>query len=483
MSSPDSRKWIALVLLCATQFLVVLDVAIVNVALPSIQTALDFAQEDLQWVVSAYTLTFGGLLLLGGRMADLLGRRRVFMAGLVVFSLASLACGFAQTDTVLIIARAVQGIGAAIISPAALSILVTTFDEGAERNKALGIWGAIAGIGGAAGVLAGGILTDSLGWEWIFFVNVPIGLAVIALIPRYIDESRAEGATRNFDVAGAVSVTAGLALLVYALVNTDSAGWLSGETVALFSVSVALIAAFIVIELRAAAPLLPLGIFRLRSLTGANIVGLLLGAAVFAMFFFLSLYMQQVLGYSALKSGFAYLLVAIVIILAAGASQALVTRFGTKSILAIGMALLAAGLLYFTQIEVGGSYLVDLVPGFLLAGVGLGFAFVPVSIAALQGVRPHEAGVASGLINTSQQIGGALGIAILSTIATTRTETVITDAGGLESAIPGALTEGFQYAFAVGAGMAVIGLIATLLFLDRDDLRRQAPEPLPAEAG
>jgi EmrB/QacA subfamily drug resistance transporter len=482
VSSTDSRKWIALVLLCATQFLVVLDVAIVNVALPSIQTALDFSQENLQWVVSAYTLTFGGLLLLGGRMADLLGRRRVFMAGLVVFSLASLACGFAQTDTVLIIARAVQGIGAAIISPAALSILVTTFEEGAERNKALGIWGAIAGIGGAAGVLAGGILTDTLGWEWIFFVNVPIGLAVIALIPRYIDESRAEGATRNFDVAGAVSVTAGLALLVYALVNTDSAGWLSGETIALFGVSIALLVAFVVIELRAAAPLMPLGIFRLRSLTGANIVGLLLGAAVFSVFFFLSLYMQQVLGYSALKSGFAYLLVAVTIILAAGASQALVTRFGTKMILAIGMALLTLGLLYFTQIDVDGSYLVDLVPGFLLVGVGLGFAFVPVSIAALQGVREHEAGVASGLINTSQQIGGALGIAILSTIATTHTEGVLRDAGGGQAAVAGALTEGFQYAFAVGAVMAVVGLIATLLLLNRDDLGHGATEPLPAEA-
>ncbi len=482
MSSTDSRKWIALVLLCATQFLVVLDVAIVNVALPSIQTALDFSQEDLQWVVSAYTLTFGGLLLLGGRMADLLGRRRVFMAGLVVFSLASLACGFAQTDTVLIIARAVQGIGAAIISPAALSILVTTFDEGAERNKALGIWGAIAGIGGAAGVLAGGILTDTLGWEWIFFVNVPIGLAVIALIPRYIDESRAEGATRNFDVAGAVSVTAGLALLVYALVNTDSAGWLSGETITLFAVSVALLAAFVVIELRAAAPLMPLGIFRLRSLTGANIVGLLLGAAVFSVFFFLSLYMQQVLGYSALKSGFAYLLVAVTIILAAGASQALVTRFGTKMILAIGMALLTLGLLYFTRIDVDGTYLVDLVPGFLLVGVGLGFAFVPVSIAALQGVREHEAGVASGLINTSQQIGGALGIAILSTIATTHTEGVIRDAGGSQDAIAGALTEGFQYAFAVGAGMALIGLIATLVLLDRRDHTHPVVETVPAES-
>ncbi|WP_217920982.1 MFS transporter [Miltoncostaea oceani] len=437
MGSQSTRKWIALVLLCATQFLVVLDVAIVNVALPSIQTALDFSQENLQWVVSAYTLTFGGLLLLGGRMADLLGRRRVFMVGLVVFSVASLACGFATSDTFLIAARAVQGIGAAVISPAALSILVTTFQEGAERNKALGIWGAIAGIGGAAGVLVGGILTDTLGWEWIFFVNVPVGLAVLALVPRFIDESHAEAETRNFDVAGAVSVTAGLALLVYALVNTDSAGWASAETIGLFAVSAALLVAFVVIELRATAPLMPLGIFKLRSLTGANIVGLLLGAAIFSMFFFLSLYMQQVLGYSALKSGFAYLLVAVVIIFAAAASQALVTRFGVKTILTIGMSLLTLGLLWFTQIDVQGGYLVDLVPGFVLAGIGLGFSFVPVSIAALQGVRPHEAGIASGLINTSQQVGGALGIAILSTIATTHTESLIEDAGGAQSAVPG----------------------------------------------
>ena len=467
MPASSSRKWIALVLLCATQFLVVLDVAIVNVALPSIQTSLDFSQADLQWVVSAYTLTFGGLLLLGGRAADLLGRRRVFMAGLALFSLASLACGFAESDSLLIAARAVQGVGAAIISPAALSILVTTFEEGAERNKALGIWGAIAGIGGAAGVLAGGVLTDWLGWEWIFFVNVPVGLLVLALVPRFIDESRAEGATRNFDVAGAVTVTAGLSLLVYALVNTDSAGWGSGETIGLLGASGALIAAFVAIEMRAAAPLMPLGIFRLRSLTGANVVGLLLGAAIFSMFFFLSLYMQQVLGYSALRSGFAYLLVAIVIVLAAGASQALVTRLGVRTVLATGMVLLTLGLLWFTQIDVSGSYAVDLVPGFLLTGVGLGFSFVPVSIAALQGVQAHEAGVASGLINTSQQIGGALGIAVLSTIATSHTADVLGDAGGAAEAVPGALTEGFQYAFAVGAALALVGLIATLVSFGR----------------
>ena len=474
MSSTDTRKWIALVLLCATQFVVVLDVAIVNVALPSIQTALDFSQEDLQWVVSAYTLTFGGFLLLGGRCADLLGRRRVFIAGLVLFTLASLACGLAQTDAFLIVARAIQGVGAAIISPAALSILVTTFPEGAERNKALGIWGAIAGIGGAAGVLLGGILTDTLGWEWIFLVNVPVGILVIALIPRFIDESRSEGATRNFDVAGAVSVTAGLALLVYALVNTDQAGWASAETIVLLAVSAILIATFIVIELRAKAPLMPLGIFRLRSLTGANIVGFLLGAAIFSMFFFLSLYMQQVLGYSALRTGFAYLLVAIVIIISAGVSQALVTRFGAKLILAIGMTLLTAGLVWFTQISTDGTYIVDLVPGFILSGIGLGFAFVPVSIAALQGVRPHEAGIASGLINTSQQIGGALGLAILSTIATTHTESLLTDSGNDQSQLTSFLTEGFQYAFAVGAGMALIGLIATLVTLDWHDRPQEA---------
>ncbi len=474
MSSPNTRKWIALVLLCATQFMVVLDVAIVNVALPSIQDALDFSQENLQWVVSAYTLTFGGFLLLGGRTADLLGRRRVFLAGLALFSAASLACGLAQTDTFLIAARAVQGVGAAVISPGALSILMTTFKEGSERNKALGIWGAIAGVGGAAGVLLGGILTDTLGWEWIFLVNVPVGVAVILLTPRFVAESRAEGATRSFDVAGAVSVTAGLALLVYALVNTDSAGWASGETIGLMALSAALIVAFVVIEMRAKAPLLPLSIFRLRSLTGANIVGLLLGAAIFSMFFFLSLYMQQVLGYSALRSGFAYLLVAITIIIAAGVSQALVTRYGSKIILAIGMALLTLGLLWFTMIEVNGSYVTNLVPGFLLTGVGLGFAFVPVSIAALQGVQAHEAGIASGLINTSQQIGGALGIAILATIATTHTDSVMKEAGGDSSQLTRALTEGFQYAFAVGAGMALIGLIATLIFLDRSDVGQEA---------
>jgi EmrB/QacA subfamily drug resistance transporter len=459
----DRRKWIALILLCATQFMVVLDIAIVNVALPSIQDALDFSQENLQWVVNAYTLTFGGFLLLGGRSADLIGRRRVFLAGLVLFSLASLACGLAPSEEALITFRAIQGLGAAIISPAALSILMTTFDEGAERNKALGIWGAIAGIGGAAGVLLGGVLTDSLGWEWIFFINVPVGALVIALGPRFLRESRLEAQTRTYDAAGAVSVTAGLALLIYGLVKSVDYGWGSGRTWGLLAAAAALIGLFLVIEARSRSPLLPLSIFRNRSLSSANIVGFLLGASIFSMFFFLSLYMQQVLGYSAMKTGVAYLLVACVIIVSAAASQALVTRFGVRVILAIGMALLTLGILWFTQVSVNGSYAVDLVPGFILAGIGLGFSFVPVSIAALTGVRAREAGVASGLINTSQQVGGALGLAILATVATSRTDNLLHDRVPLSTA----LTDGFQYAFYVGAGMAFLGLIATLLWTGR----------------
>jgi EmrB/QacA subfamily drug resistance transporter len=459
VSQTDRRKWFALVLLCATQFMVVLDVAIVNVALPSIQTALDFSEQNLQWILSAYTLTFGGLLMLGGRTADLLGRKRVFLAGLALFSLASLFCGLSQTEGMLITFRAIQGVGAAVISPAALSILMTTFEEGRERNVALGVWGAIAGVGGAAGVLLGGILTDTVGWEWIFFINVPVGALVILLGSQVLKESRVETATRKFDVTGAVSVTASLTLLVLGLTQSTSWGWGSPKTIGVLVLSAALMAVFIAIETRAANPVLPLRIFRLRVLTGANVVGFLLGAAIFSMFFFLSLYMQQVLHYSALKTGVAYLLVALVIIVSAASSQALVTRFGARSIMAIGMALLTLGILWFTQVSVGGSYAVDLVPGFLLTGVGLGFSFVPVSIAALTGVPDNLAGVASGLINTSQQIGGALGVAILSTVATTRTQSLTG-----ENPI-NALTDGFQAAFAVAAGMALVGLVATLVLV------------------
>ncbi|HEV7459288.1 MAG TPA: MFS transporter, partial [Solirubrobacteraceae bacterium] len=421
-TSTDRRRWIALGLLATAQFVVVLDASIVNVALPSIGRALHFSQDSLSWVVNAYVLTFGGFLLLGGRLADLLGRRRVFIAGLIIFAIASLAGGLAQSEAWLIAARAVQGLGAAILSPAALSIVTNTFREGAERNRALGVWGAVAGSGGAAGVLLGGVLTDSLGWEWVLYVNFPIGILAALLAPRLIDESRAEGERRAFDVAGAVTVTAGLSVLVYALVDAQNAGWGSFQTVGLLGLSVALLAAFTLIETRAAAPLVPFRIFKSRTLTGANVSGLLIGASLFSMFFFLSLYMQQVLGYDALKTGFAYLPLALTIIVAAGITSTLVTRTGFKPSLAAGMAFITVGLLWFTQVSVDGTYLVDVLPGAILVALGLGFAFVSVTVAATSKVTSAEAGLASGLINTSQQIGGALGLAILSAVATARTD-------------------------------------------------------------
>jgi EmrB/QacA subfamily drug resistance transporter len=466
-------KWFALALLCATQFMVVLDVSIVNVALPSIERALHFSASGLQWVASAYALTFGGFLLLGGRVADLLGRRRVFMIGLVVFAAASFACGLASSSGFLVGARMVQGLGAAIISPAALSILTTTFAEGKERNTALGVWGAIAGTGGAAGVLLGGILTDWVGWEWIFFINVPIGLAVIALAPRLLQESRVESDERRFDVAGAASVTLGLVVLVYALVSTTTHSWIAPRTLGLFALSAVLLIVFVVIELRVPEPVLPLSIFRLRTLAGANIVGFLLGSSIFSMFYFLSLYQQFVLGYSPLKTGIGYLAIAVTIIISAGVSQAIVTRVGVRPVLTLGMVLLTIGLLWFTQIDAHGSYATDLLPGYLLAGVGLGFAFVPDAIAALEGVTPEQAGIASGLINTSQQIGGALGVAILTTVAATRTEN-LGPAAGL-----GGLTSGYRYGFAVAAGMAVIGVVASLVTIRTESLE---PEPERATA-
>ena len=477
MSPDNDRKWFALILLCAVQFMVVLDVAIVNVALPTIKNALNFSDANLQWVVSAYTLTFGGFLMLGSRLADLLGRKRLFIAGLVLFSAASLACGLSQSDTQLIVFRAIQGLGAAVISPAALAILTTTFAEGEERNKALAIWGAIAGTGGAVGVLLGGILTDQIGWEWIFFLNVPIGLIVILAGQRVLHESRVELGSRSLDIAGAILVTAGLTLLVYGLVTTDTYSWTSTRVLGSLAGAAVLLAGFVAVELRAKAPILPFSIFRLKSLTGANIVGLLLGAAIFSMFFLLSLYMQQVLGYSALKAGVAYLLVASVIIVAAGASQALVTRIGVRSVLITGMVLLVAGLVWFSQVSVHGSYATDLAPGFILAGIGLGFSFVPVQIASLIGVTHDEAGIASGLINTSQQVGGALGVAVLSTITFTRYDSYLGDHGNNLALIPNALVDGFHVAFLVGAGLALIGLVATLLFIPKDV---KSEQPVPA---
>src|SRR5215218_6286173 len=348
---PQDKKWLALALLALAQFVVVLDASIVNVALPSIGEDLAFAPEDLSWVVNGYTLFFGGFLLLGGRMADLLGRRRLFIAGLVLFAVASLAGGLASSPGMLIAARAVQGLGAALLSPAALSLVTVMFSEGAERNKALGGWGAVAGSGGAAGVLLGGILTEYAGWEWVLFVNVPIGIAAAIAASRLLPESRNTG-SRHFDVAGAVSVTAGLSLLVYTIVDANNAGWTSGQTLGLAAVALALLAAFVAIELRSKAPLVPFGFFRNRTITGTNVVGLLVAMALFSMFFFISLYMQQVLGYSAIKSGLSYLPLAVGIIVSAGIASSLVTRFGFKPILVTGLLLTAAGLVWFSQVDV-----------------------------------------------------------------------------------------------------------------------------------
>jgi EmrB/QacA subfamily drug resistance transporter len=475
-AEPDPRRWWALALLCSAFFMVILDVSIVNVALPSIQKDLHFSQGDLQWILSAYALTFGGFLLLGGRMADLLGRRRVFMTGVALFTAASLLCGLSSSEGMLIGARAVQGLGAAILSPAALSIISTTFQEGSERNKALGIWGAMGGSGAAVGVLMGGVLTKWLGWEWIFFVNVPVGVTVLLLVRSVVRESRATNAVRHFDALGAVLITSALVLLVYALTRANVNGWTSAQTIGVLAASAVLLVAFVVVELHSKAPLVPLGIFaRLRTLTGANVVGFLLGGLTFAMFFMLSLYMQQVLGMSALQAGVGYLAVALTAIAASGIAQAVVTKIGVKPAMAFGLVLMTLGNLWFTQVSADGSYAVDLLPGFLAIGVGLGFSFVPMSIAALAGVAPHEAGLASGLINTSQQIGGALGVAVLSTVSTSRAEHLV--AHGESQAE--ALTSGFALSFWVAVGFGLAALAATLLLIRREEL---AAVPVEAEA-
>ena len=466
MDAPHAdRRWLALVLLAGAQFIVVLDASIVNVALPSIDSALGFSEENLQWVVNAYVLVFGGFLLLGGRAADLLGRRRVFMFGLVLFGVASLVGGLSESEGTLIAARAVQGLGGAIFSPAALSIITTTFPEGSERNKALGVWGAVAGAGGAVGVLLGGVLTDSLGWEWVFFVNTPVTIAAAALSPLLIDESHAEVEVRHFDALGAVSVTAGLSLLVYGMVEASQNGWGAASTLAVFGVSAALLVFFVLWELRSPAPLVPFRIFRLRNLTAANLTSILIGASLFSMFFFVSLYMQQVLGYSPLKAGLSYLPLSATIILSAGAASQLVTRLGFKPVLIGGMVLVAIGLFMFAGVSPDGTFTGDVLPASLVAAAGLGFSFVPVTIASQSGVDKADAGLASGLINTSQQIGGALGLAVLSTIATTRTEDVMEAARGAQSALPNALTEGFQSAFTAGAFFAIAGVVLGLVLL------------------
>ena len=465
MITSPRMKWLGLALLAAVQFMVVLDIAIVNVALPSIQADLGFSQANLQWVISAYALVFGGFLLLGGRTADLLGRRRIFMVGLVMFTIGSLLCGLAWDEASLIGARAIQGLGAATISPAALAILMTTFAEGRERNIALGVWGAVGGFGAAAGVLLGGVLTDALSWEWIFFVNIPVGLAALALAPVLLKESR-DTRVKSFDALGAVLVTSGLTAAVLAITQGNEWGWSSGRTLGVFALSAALLVGFVVWENRVAEPLMRFGILRTKTVLGANVAGFILGTALFSMFLMLTLYMQQVLGYSAMKTGVAYLAVAGTSIIWANVAAAMVTRVGVRPLIAGGMAVLTLGLLLFTQVSVDGSYVSDLLPGFLLVAFGLAFCFVPISIAALAGVRQAEAGLASGLINTSQQIGGAVGIALLSSIAISRTESELVSG----VAQPEALTSGFQIAFWVGAAIAAVGVVAALVLIRQEEI-------------
>jgi EmrB/QacA subfamily drug resistance transporter len=462
----DSRRWLALAVIVAAQFMVVLDVAIVNVALPSIKTDLDFSQESLQWVITAYSIFFGGVLLLGGRLADLLGRRRIFMAGLALFTVSSLLDGLAWSEGSLITFRCLQGLGAALVSPAALSILTTTFREGRERNLALGIWGAASGSGGAAGVLLGGALTSGLSWPWIFFINVPVGAIVIGVSPWLLRESRADLRDRHFDFAGATVITGGLMVLVYAMTRATEHGWGNVATIGLLTVSVILIASFFLIELRSRAPLLPLRILRLRTLAASNVSGLIAGAAIFSQFFLLTLYMQQVLHYSALKTGVAYVGLTLTIIAVSAAAQALVTRIGVRIVLTAGLALSTVALVLFAQLPVDGHYWTDLFPAFIISGLGLALTFVPMAIGALTGVRPADAGIASGLINTSQQIGGAIGVAAATTIATSLTNRYVDSHAGISPLSGAALTHGFEIAFYVLAATAAVGALLAALMLE-----------------
>jgi EmrB/QacA subfamily drug resistance transporter len=470
----DRRRWWALAVIVAAQFMVVLDVAIVNVALPSIKTDLHFSQESLQWVITAYSIFFGGVLLLGGRLADLLGRRRLFMAGLLLFTVFSLLDGLAWSEGSLIVFRSIQGLGAALLSPAALSILTTTFQEGRERNLALGIWGAASGSGGAAGVLLGGALTSGLSWSWIFFINVPVGALVIAISPWLLRESRADLQHRHFDVAGAASITTGLMVLVYAMTRAAQHGWGTGETIGLLVGAAVLIVAFFAIEARSKAPLLPLRIFRLRTLTASNVAGLLMGGAIFSQFFLLTLYMQQVLHYSALKTGVAYIGLTVTIVAFSAVAQALVTRIGVRPVLSSGLALSTVALVLFARLPVHGHYFRDLFPAFLISGLGLALAFVPMSIGALTGVRESDAGVASGLINTTQQIGGAIGVAVATTIATTFTAHYVNGHSGVSAFSGPALTHGFEIAFYVLAAIALAGAVLSALMVESRSAAPQA---------
>jgi EmrB/QacA subfamily drug resistance transporter len=479
MNSSKTNLRATLILACLAQFMVILDVSVVNVALPSIRHALKFSEEDLQWVVNAYTVTFAGFLLLGGRAADLLGRRRVFVSGLVLFALASLAGGLSNDQTVLIIARGIQGLGGAVIAPASLSILTTTFTDPRERNRAVGIWGAMGGAGGAAGALLGGIITSELTWRWILFINVPIGLAAAVLTQRLVAEGRNPERAQGFDLSGALSATVGLSLLVLGIVRTDQTGWGAASTIGLLAGGIALLVVFVAIEGRfAKAPLVPLRIFASRTLSAANVVVMLVGAASFGMWFFLTLYLQQVLGYSALKAGIAFLPMTVCIIIGSTFASRSVIRFGAKPLLIVGMLAQAAGLLLFTGIAVGGHYYSDVLAGSLLVAIGIGFTFVTGAIVAVAGVAPHEAGLASGLVNASRLFGGALGLAILAAVATAHTNTDLKHGISAHAA----LTNGFQLAFGIGAAIAFVGALVALVGLPQVRPRTAPAAPPPVVA-
>jgi EmrB/QacA subfamily drug resistance transporter len=466
------NPWLVLVVVGIAQFMVILDNTIVNVALPSIQRGLHFSPASLQWIVNAYTLAFGGFLMLGGRAADLVGRRRLFLIGIVLFSAASLMNGLAGSAGILVAGRAVQGLGGALVTPAALSVLTTTFAEGRERTAALGVWSAIAVGGGAVGLLMGGVLTSLLSWQWIFFVNVPVGVVAIALALRFVPESRIENARGGVDIAGAVSVTGGLVVLVYALVNAQTAGWISVETLGLTALALALLAAFVILETRLRHPLVRLGIFRMRSITGANASMLLIAGGLFAMFFFASIYVQEVLGYSALRAGLAFLPVTLGIIAGAGLSNLLIHRVGVRAVGISGMSIAAVGLIVLSRIPVKGTYLGDLLPGLMVMAFGMGLTFVPITLIATTNVAPEDAGLASGLLNTAQQLGGAIGLAVLSTLAANTTANTLSSLGHVPTPADGvsALVSGFHVAFLVAAGLMLAAAVILGATVRRSDV-------------
>ena len=467
---PEPNRWLVLVLVCIAQFMVVLDATIVNVALPSIQKGLHFSPTSLQWIVNGYTLMFGGFLLLGGRASDLLGRQRLFIAGVIVFTCASLVNGVATSANVLIAGRALQGLGGALVSPAALSIVTTTFAEGRERTKALGVWSAIAAGGAAAGLVIGGFLTEYLTWRWVFFVNLPIGVAAALLSLRFVPNSRAEQRPETYDAAGAVTVTGGLLVLVYAIVKAQTYGWGAPKTLGLFLLAVLLLVTFVVVERRSRAPLIRLGIFRMRSLSGSNGAMLLIASGLFAMFYFASLYQQEILGYGPLKAGLAFVPFTLGIIVGAGASQALITRIGIRAVTYIGITMGTAGLLYFARLPTHGTYLMDLLPTIVIVSIGMGMTFVPCTLLATTNIQDEDAGLASGLFNTSQQVGGALGLAVLSTLATARTTHLLHHKSPVVALHPAEFTSGYHVAFAVGAAMLAAAALVLALTIRKGDV-------------